>query len=129
MAIVSKIMNPNALVQMLDLIFNASDSTQKYEVYTTIDSPQIKRGESTAGDYFDLASTITGGASVVLADNVTITVSANSTGASAVTEIRLISIGTYSAVLCWVTISPEEFLYEGSITITSSTISISNTMA
>lgn len=129
MAIVSKIMNPSALVLMLDLIFNASGSTQKYEVYTKIDSPQIKRGESVAGDYFDSASTITGGASVVLADSVTITVSANSTGANAVTEIRCISAGTYSANLYWVTISPEEFLYEGSITVTTATVSISNVMA
>ena len=129
MAIVSKIIPPASLTPMLNAIFNPSGTTQKFEVYTTVDSPQIKRGESSDGDLYATAGTISGGASVALNGNVVINVVASSTGANAITEIRCVNIGDNTLVLYYITVSPaEEFLYAGTITITSATITISNVM-
>ena len=128
MAVTSKQMTQAKLVIMLDAAFNPSAITQQFEVYTSEAlGAQIKKGESTAGNLYAAAGTGSGNASVALSANVVITVNAGSTGNDAVAEIRCID--STPSILYYIGISPsEEFLYEGTMTITTATITINVAM-
>lgn len=129
MAISNKYMSQPKLVIGLDAMFNPSGVNQKFEVYTDSSyGAQIKKGESSAGNLYNSATTGSGTALVSLASNVVITVSAGSTGEAAVQEIRCVD--DVPSTLYYIELSPaEEFLYQGTITITTATITINVTMS
>lgn len=127
MAIVSKVIQNSWLVDMLDTVFNPANSERFYAFASS-----TKRGSSSAGNLYNAASAGSGNASVALAANVVINVDANSTSANAVNKITYVHYIDASTeyYVYDITISPaEEFLYAGTITITSATITISETMS
>lgn len=127
MAIVSKVIQNSWLVDMLDTVFNPANSERFYAFASS-----TKRGSSSAGNLYSAASAGSGNASVALAANVVINVDANSTSAMAITKITYVHYIDESTeyYVYDITISPaEEFLYAGTITITSATITISETMS
>lgn len=127
MAIVSKVIQNSWLVDMLNMVFNPANSERFYAFASS-----NKRGSSSPGNLYSAASAGSGKASVALAANVVINVNANSTSAMAINKItyaHFIDAMTEYYVYD-ITISPaEEFLYAGTITITSATITISETMS
>lgn len=127
MAIVSKVIQNSWLVDMLDTVFNPANSERFYAFASS-----TKRGSSSAGNLYSAASAGSGNASVALAANVVINVDANSTSGNAVNKITYVHyIDENTEYYVYdITISPaEEFLYAGTITITSATITISETMS
>lgn len=128
MAITSKIFgDTTSLASMLDVVFN-QELPERFEARDTADA---LRGESSDGNLYAAASTGSGVATVALSGSVVINVDANSTGASGVTKIVYCHFEEPSTVydIYTITISPaEEFLYAGTITITTATITLSGTM-
>jgi hypothetical protein len=128
MAIVSKIITDIASLQtMLDSVFNPANQERFY----ALDTADSKRGSSTAGNLYNSATAGSGNASVALASNVVITVNANSTGSAGVEKLvyahYISEVSEYHVYE--VTLSPvEEFQYQGTITITTATITLSGTM-
>lgn len=127
MAIVSKIItDTQTLADMLDAVFNNAVA----EVFWAFSST-AKRGTSSVGNLYASATQGSGNASVALTSNVVITVDANSTSSNAVTKIiygKYVSEASEYNVY-EITLSPaEEFQYQGTITITSATITLSGTM-
>lgn len=129
MAIVSKVIDTDLLAIMLDAGFNsASIISERFDVQQLSGSV---RGSSSESDFYAPATTGSGLASVALNSNVVINVIAESTGLYAVDKIIYTQIESINAEyeIYTITISPaEEFLYAGTITVTSATISISATM-
>lgn len=129
MAIVSKVITNSLLAIMLDAGFN--NPTITGERFDARNLGGNVRGSSSESDFYAPATTGSGLASVALNANVVINVNANSTGLDGVDKIEYTQVESVSAEynIYTITISPaEEFLYAGTITVTSATISLSTTM-
>lgn len=128
MAIVSKIItDTGTLADMLDAAFNTAVA-DRFWAWSAIDSV---RGSSPTGNLYADATPGTGNASVALTSNVVITVDAASTSSNAVSKIVYGKYVSESSeyYIYTITLSPaEEFQYQGTITITSATITLSGTM-
>ena len=129
MAIVSKIITDTSSLQtMLDSVFNPANQERFY----ALDTADSKRGSSTVGNLYNAATAGSGNASVALSANVVITVDANSVTPNAVGYLMYAHYISASVEYCIyeITLSPaEEFQYQGTITITTATITLSGTMA
>ena len=132
MAITSKIFSDLAsLAKMLDAVFNAS--TLYAERFQAESTTSGIRGVSGWSNLYAAAATGSGVATIALSGSVVINVDASSTGVAAVDKIVYAQSedinNTQIYLIYTITISPaEEFIYAGTITITTATITLSGTM-
>ena len=119
MAITSKTLEASQILIMLDSVFSFSTG-----IFTATNSADSERGSSS-----NVAYNPASGNSAVLSANAVISVDSGSTGADAVTKIKLQKLNNGWFTVYTITLSPaEEFQYQGTITITSATITLSGTM-